>query len=694
MESNGPIIEIRNLSVDYWQRDRWTSVIEELYLHVNPAETLGLVGESGCGKSTTANAFLGYRPRGARYRTGSAMFGGQDLLALSEAELQRVRGGKITLVPQNPTTALSPGMRVGKQIVEVLREHRYVSSNKEARQRTFDLFQLVSLPDPELIFQRYPHQLSGGQQQRVIIAMALACDPQLIVLDEPTTGLDVTTQAQILDLLMDLQSQIGMAMLYVTHNLGVVAQITTRIGVMYAGQMVEVAPRRQIFQEPLHPYTQGLIASVPRISAPAQMRSLLLEGLLKRDELPPGCPFAPRCAYVQERCFEDKQPLIDIGADHSLACWRWQDIPAFAERLSQTKSAVFQKSEFEKLSTEEALLDVDDLEAGYYPDRRTLFAQQNPKIVVDGITFDIQPGETLALVGESGSGKTTIARALNGLLPHVSGRLQFDGQYDLNVPVDKRSRELLRSMQLVFQHPDASLNPRHRNSRIIGRPLQMFFDLSGQDLRQRVESLLQDVRLDKTYYDHFPDELSGGERQRIAIARALAAEPKILLCDEILSALDVSVQASVIELMVDLQAKRGIAYLFISHDLAVVRSLAHRVGVLYWGALCEIGNVEEVFTPPFHPYTYLLLSAVPEADPDQVMPDSRKDIGLLTEATRTACPFAPRCPWQIQPTCDEVEPPWQSSSDTHRLRCHIPLDELAEHDIWVDRFGRAEAWLK
>jgi len=249
-------------------------------------------------------------------------------------------------------------------------------------------------------------------------------------------------------------------------------------------------------------------------------------------------------------------------------------------------------------------------------------------------------------------------------------------------------------MQLVFQHPDASLNPRHRISQIIGRPLQMFFDLSGQDLRERVESLLQDVRLDRTYYDHFPDELSGGERQRIAIARALAAEPKILLCDEILSALDVSVQANVIELMVDLQAKRGIAYLFISHDLAVVRSLAHRVGVLYWGALCEIGNVEEVFRPPFHPYTYLLLSAVPEADPDQVMPDSRKDIGLLTEATKTACPFAPRCPWQIQPTCSEVEPPWQSRSDTHRLRCHIPLQELREHDIWAERFGRPEAGSK
>jgi peptide/nickel transport system ATP-binding protein len=270
----------------------------------------------------------------------------------------------------------------------------------------------------------------------------------------------------------------------------------------------------------------------------------------------------------------------------------------------------------------------------------------------------------------------------------MTGNVRFDDKYDLTIPVNKRTCDLLREMQLVFQNPDASLNPRQRVSQIIGRPLQMFFDLSGVALRERIESLLEDVRLDGKYYDRYPDELSGGERQRVAIARALAADPKLMLCDEVLSALDVSVQANILELLLDLQTKRDIAFLFISHDLAVVRSLAHRVGVLYWGSLCEIGTTEEVFTPPFHPYTYLLLSAVPEADPDQVMPEARKDIGLVVSEEKTSCPFALRCPWKMETYCDETTPPWQRLSRTHMVRCHIPVEELRQHDVWADRFGR------
>ncbi len=689
MEQNGPLIEIRDLTVEYWQGDRWNPVVENLSLHINPAETLGLVGESGCGKSTTANALLGYRPRSARYRSGHVFFGGQDLLRLSDSALQRIRGRQISFVPQNPTTALSPGIHVGDQIVEALMVHHYSKTAHEARERALDLLTRVGLPNASTIFKRYPHQLSGGQQQRVIIAMALACDPQLIVLDEPTTGLDVTTQAQILDLLMDLQSSYGLAMLYVTHNLGVVAQICTRIGVMYAGQIVEVAPRNVIFKQPLHPYTQGLIASVPRITAPAQLRSLLLRGLLKRDELPAGCPFAPRCGFAQEVCFTQSQHLVEVGRDHAVACWRWQEIPSLAQRLAETQSVAFRQCERPSCQPDEVLLKVENLGAAYTVQQRHLFARPIPRLIVDGVSFDIRPGETFALVGESGSGKSTIARALNGFIPYVTGNLRFDGQYDLTIPVDKRTRNLLRELQLVFQNPDASLNPRQRISQIIGRPLQMFFGLSGAALRRRVEELLEDVRLDRRYYDRFPDELSGGERQRVAIARALAAEPKLMLCDEVLSALDVSVQANIIELLAELQAKRNVAYLFISHDLAVVRSLAHRVGVLYWGALCEVGTTEEVFSPPFHPYTYLLLSAVPEADPDQVMPEARKDIGLIISEDKPACPFALRCPWKSASHCNDEPPPWQTLSRTHMLRCHIPVEELRQHDVWTDRFKRA-----
>ena len=337
--SNQPLIEIRNLNVDYWQQGKWTNVVRGLDLQINPAETFGLVGESGCGKSTTANCLLGFQPSGSRYRESSVWFEGKDLLKLPNAELQRLRGNKISLVPQNPTSALNPAMRVGQQLVETLRAHRYCATSEEARERTLSLFKLVWLPDPDKIFKKYPHQLSGGQQQRVIIAMALACNPKLIILDEPTTGLDVTTQAQVLDLLTDLRSRLGMAMFYVTHNLGVVAQICSRIGVMYAGRLVEIAPKRELFQSPSHPYTQGLIASVPRVTAPSRKQTLLLRGLLQRDVLPPGCQFAPRCEFALPRCFEEPQALADVGPDHSVACWRVKDIPVFSRRLAESVKA-------------------------------------------------------------------------------------------------------------------------------------------------------------------------------------------------------------------------------------------------------------------------------------------------------------------------------------------------------------------
>lgn len=679
------LIEIRNLDVEYWQQVGWRLIIEDLSLFVDPAETFGLVGESGCGKSTTVNAMMGFRPRGARYRRGSVRFNGQDLLRLPEAKLQKLRGASISLVPQDPTTALSPGMRVGRQIVETLKVHQCSESNEEAYERVMQLFRQVSLPTPEKTFKRFSHQLSGGQQQRVIIAMALACDPKLILLDEPTTGLDVTTQAQILDLLVDLRSKFGLAMFYVTHNLGVVAQICNRIGVMYAGRLVEVAPRHEIFLTPKHPYTQGLIVSVPRISTPTREHTPLLKGLLRWDELPPGCPFAPRCDFAVERCLQEKQELTPIGPDHWVSCWRWEEIPTHHERVAARKQQVNAAVREAQVKDEEPILVAEDLEAAYGKERIGFFKQSQRPIVED-ISFSIRPGETFAMVGESGSGKTTVARAVSGLMPFVTGELTFEREYDLTVPVNQRRREVLRSVQLVFQHPDASLNPRQRVSQIIGRPLNKFFGLSGKRLRRQVDELLEDVRLDASYYNRFPDELSGGERQRVAIARALAAEPKLLLCDEILSALDVSVQANILELLKELQVKRGLAFLFISHDLAVVRSLAHRVAVMYWGRLCEVGPVEEVFSPPYHPYTYLLLSSVPEADPNQVMPPARKDIGLLTDEVKTACPFAPRCPWKVGSICEEVVPPWRFSSGTHSLRCHIPLEELQEHDVWKDRF--------
>ena len=680
MVNRMPLMEVRELVVDYWQQSRWVTVVEGLYLDVRRRETFGLVGESGCGKSTTANVMLGYRPGGSRYRKGSVTFEGKDLLTLHTAELRRLVGSQISLVTQNPATALSPGMQVGKQIAEAVLVHRYCSSEAEARKRTLDLIGLVSLASPSKVYGKYPHQLSGGQQQRIQIAMALACDPRLVVLDEPTTGLDVTTQAQVLDLLIDLRAQYGLSMFYITHNLGVVAQICDRIGVMYAGQLVEVAPRHELFSQPRHPYTHGLIASVPQMSAPSRKQGLLLRGLLRRDELPSGCPFAPRCEFAMERCYQEHQELVQLDEHHQVACWRVNEIPTFQERVATSKSTTSRATVLAIIPDEKPLLEVKDLQAGYVVRGSLLDPRRKFLSVVQNIGITIRSGETFALVGESGSGKTTIARALAGLLPFVSGEVRFDYNYDLRLPVGKRSRELLRLIQFIFQNPDASLNPRQRIFQIIGRPLRIFFNLSGKELRTRTEKLLDDVRLEARYAQRYPDELSGGERQRIALARALAADPKLILCDEILSALDVSVQANVLELMIDLQARTNIAYLFITHDLAVVRSMAHQVGVMYRGNLCESGRVEEVFNPPFHPYTYLLISAVPEADPNQVMPSMRLDQGVLLDDRKTACPYASRCPWKLGSICDEQEPPWQATSESHHVRCHIPVDDLRERE--------------
>jgi len=678
-----PLIEIQNLDVEYWQQNLWVTVVEGLNLKVIQGETFGLVGESGCGKSTTANAMMGYQPAGCSYRHGQVLFNEKNLLKLEKKQISKLVGAEISLVPQNPTTALSPGMRIGRQITETLLVHSYCKNQKDARQRALDLISMVSLPSAGTIFQKYPHQLSGGQQQRVLIAMALSCDPKLVILDEPTTGLDVTTQAQILDLLSGLRDQYGLSMFYITHNLGVVAQICDRIGVMYAGRLVEVAPRHTLFVNPKHPYTQGLIASVPRISAPSRTQTLLLQGLLNRNELPPGCPFAPRCEFALEQCFLEKQSLQSTDEFQQVSCWRVNDIPSFDERSTSRANPVY-KNESIRKPEGMPFLTVKDLSGGYFVHKSLMDPRRSYLPIVESINFDVRSGETFALVGESGSGKTTIARALSGLLPKVTGDIKFDAKFDLTIPMNRRDRECLRLIQFVFQNPDASMNPRQPISQIISRPLEMFFKLSASERRSRVEALLESVRLEKSYYRRYPDELSGGERQRIAIARALAAEPKLILCDEILSALDVSVQANVIELLLALQDERKLAFIFISHDLAVVRSLAHSVGVLYWGSLCETGEVEEVFSPPYHPYTYLLISAVPEADPNQARPSMRLDQGLLRDQTKHACPYATRCPWKAGPVCESTIPPWRKVSATHQIHCHLSLEELEdrEQELW------------
>jgi peptide/nickel transport system ATP-binding protein len=670
-----PLVRAEGVSVAYRQGDGWLAVLHSVSFAIAPGETFGLVGESGCGKSTMAYQLLGYRHPSSKIVGGRLLYRGEDLLRLGRGALDRLRGNRISLVPQNPTTALSPGMRVGEQVMEVLLGHRASPDRGAAAARAAELFGLVGLPEPSRVGHRYPHQLSGGQQQRVAIAMALACRPDLLVLDEPTTGLDVTTQKQIIDLLRELRGRLGMAMLYVTHDLGVLAEIADRVGVMYAGHMVEIAPAATLFTQPLHPYTRGLIASRPQLDDSARLPARALRGLLRRQELPPGCPFAPRCDHAEPSCAASRQVLDPVAPGHDVACQRWRALAAPAlvapsEREGRAASAA-----------ERPLLRLEQLAIGYGGQGGWLgLGQAAPVTVVSGLELAIARGETLALVGESGSGKSTIARAISGLLAPLAGRILFQDQ-KLAGRVAGRTPEQRRQIQYVFQNPDASLNPRMRVGAILARPLQVFGRRDGAALKQRIAAALDDVRLDAGYAARYPDQLSGGERQRVAIARALIADPLLLLCDEVLSALDVSVQANVIELLQRLRREHHLAMLFISHDLAVVRSLADRVGVLFRGQLVELGSADAIFRPPFHPYTYTLLLAVPgltlhaPAEPAPAAPGPGAPAGR-------GCVFSGRCPWKLGPVCDAEPPPWQPAGAELAIRCHIPPAELAAHAGW------------
>ena len=664
------LVEVHDLTLSYRSGSSLARVLHGVTFHIDRGEVLGLVGESGCGKSTVGLALLGYCFNSAVIERGRVLFHGQDLLTLGRAGLDRLRGDRIGFVPQNPTTALNPSMRVGLQICEALILHGRNRHMADAGRRAAELFDLVGLPRPGEILKRYPHELSGGQQQRVCIALAIACDPVLIVLDEPTTGLDVTTQEQIIALLVDLRARLGTSMLYVTHDLGLLAQIADRIGVMYAGNLVEVAPSRTLFAGPRHPYTQGLIGSLPRIDDPEGTALRPLRGLLLRQELPPGCPFSPRCDHAVAGCAQHRQGLEPVATGHEVACQRWRELG----KQPPGRSAAGKRAK--RPAGAAPLLCIDGLSIAYGVGRGLLgrFFPRRQLVVVNDLSLEIGRGETFALVGESGSGKSTVARAISGLLPPISGTISLDGA-TLALSVKARSSDQRRAIQYIFQNPDASLNPRAKVGTILGRPLRMFGGSARGKTGEAIAAALADVRLEGTYQHRYPDELSGGERQRVAIARALIAGPVLLLCDEILSALDVSVQANIIELLRKLRSERDVAMLFISHDLSVVRTLADRVGVLFGGVLLESGPVEEIFRPPYHPYTLSLLEAVPHIETER----RRKGPGPAVAGESTAgarCVYAGRCRWQLGEKCVKEPPPWQRSGKGLAIRCHIPIDEL------------------
>ena len=656
------VIEVKDLTVSYRQGAGWQRIVDAVNFEVARGEVFGLVGESGCGKSTVALQLLGYRSPAMRTDRGSIMLNGKDVLSLGRKALDRVRGEEISFVPQNPTTALNPGIRVGDQIDEMLAAHGKSGATARSK-RSAELFGLVGLPRNEEFLQRFPHQLSGGQQQRVCIAMALACDPPFVVLDEPTTGLDVTTQEQIVELLIDLRSRLGMSMLYVTHDLGLLSQLADRIGVMYAGRMVEIAPTGELFAAPRHPYTRGLIAAIPRLSEETGPPAAPLRGLLRRQLLPKGCPFAPRCDFAQVRCFDEPQVLAPCGERRLAACWRLDEI---VPKVSET--AVI-RPPLNGIVTN--LLDVKGVTI-FYGSGRGRFAALND------VTLNVGQGETVALVGESGSGKSTFARAIAGLVAPQSGKISLGGT-ELPGAIKQRSADQRRLSQFVFQNPDASLNPRATVGTTLVRPFKFFFPDRAGEAEKQLLAALGDVRLDASYASRYPDQLSGGERQRVAIARALIANPQLLLCDEILSALDVSVQASILALLKKLKLERGIAMLFISHDLAVVRMLADRVYVLFRGEVMEHGTRDQVFAAPFHPYTHSLLEAVPAP----LKPRHKTTLRhIVVPESSKGCVYAGRCAWQIGEICQTQSPPVRQTPQGLAIRCHHGLDELQARATW------------
>jgi peptide/nickel transport system ATP-binding protein len=572
-------------------------IVPGLDLSIVRGEAFALVGESGSGKTSTALALMGFARPGTRIESGQVLLGGVDLFGLSPSELRRLRGGRVSFVPQNPAASLNPSMRIDGQLRDMLEEH---GEGAEADERITELLRRVSLPDDRAFRRRYPHQLSGGQQQRVLIAMALACRPELVVLDEPTTGLDVTTQAQVLDLIRELSQTHEMSLVYVTHDLAVVAGIADRVGVMYGGALVEVGPKDEIFGAARHPYTRKLLEAVPRLEGERRVLVGIPGSAPGPGEYGPGCTFTARCPYRQPRC-DEPQAESEVGPGHLVRCVRWREL---APRLDISAGELLASA-----PRAEPLLSVTDLTAVY--------RQRGGDVVaLDSVSLGLMRGETLAVVGESGSGKSTLARCVAGLHARWTGRIEFDGK-QVAPRAPQRPRELRRRIQIVFQNPDRSLNPQHTVETILARPCRQLLDMSARDAQRRVHELLEQVRLPARYAVRYPLELSGGERQRVAVARALAARPDLVICDEVTSALDVSVQASLLELLNQLRGEHSLALLFISHDLAVVRAIADRIVVLRSGSVREDREAEELLSTPSDSYTRDLLAAAPRLpEPD------------------------------------------------------------------------------
>ncbi len=710
-----PALEVTDLTTEIQLSRSVVHAVGNVDLRIERGETVGLVGESGSGKSILGLSVLGLLPNGGHVTGGSIRADGRELVGLPDPELRHIRGNDVSMIFQDSQSSLNPTKTIGEQIMEPIRIHRG-ASKADARERALEVLQLVRLPRPSERMNDYAHQLSGGLRQRVMIAIALACEPKVLLADEPTTALDVTIQAQILALLDDLRDRLGMATLLVTHDMGVVAGRTSRVNVMYAGRIVETASTERLFSSMRHPYTQALLASIPRLESDPTKALISIPGIPPDlTNPPPGCRFAPRCPFADDQCRAEEPPLAGADPTHLFACWHPVEGPIrvaptmiapspIGEDAAPTGEPAASTGVWAASTAEDAastgvvsahtgvvsapvaaptgaaqpLLQIDNV-VREYPVRAGWLQRQIDSIkAVSGVTLHVSEGETLGLVGESGCGKTTLGKLIVGVEKPDSGRILLAGE-DIFAFSAEKLRRARKDLQMMFQDPYASLNPRMRVNAILKEPLVIQEVGSRQDQDQKVRQMLDEVGLPLGALERYPHEFSGGQRQRIALARAVMLEPKVMVADEPVSALDVSIRSQVLNLMKRLAREHNMASVVISHDLAVVKYLADRIGVMYLGKLVELGSGDDIYRRAAHPYTEALIRTIPVPDPRAER--AKDDVGIKGEIPSprdppSGCRFRTRCP-RAQSLCAEQEPELRSFGGGHVAACHFPLQDPA-----------------
>ena len=675
---NTPLLQIKDLHTDIEIRNGVVRALSGVDLHVNPGETLGIVGESGSGKTMTALSLMGLLPQGGKVSSGSIILDGQDLTKMPLHLKRKMRGTKVGMIFQDPLTSLNPTMKIGLQVCEPLRVHEKLSK-REALARAVEILKRVGMPRPEVVINNYPHQLSGGMRQRVMIAMALVCKPRILIADEPTTALDVTTQMQILDLIDELRDEYKMGVILITHDLGVVAGHTDRVAVMYAGRIVETAPTKTLFTEPKHRYTSSLMAALPERALAAGTKLFSIPGAPPSlTNLPKGCRFAARCLWATDEC-RAGYPDLSGDENHTFSCFHpvqeGDESPAVLQAMMDSGKAEDAVDATGQIS-HEVLLDVKEASRVYESAGSGFFKRDKGVVsAVDRVSITVNKGETYGLVGESGCGKSTVGRLIAGLERPSGGAIELDGR-DLAKLKGRDAVRIHRDVQMMFQDSYAAMDPRMRIDQILAEPMSIQKTGNARQIAERIMEILEQVGLTEEILDRYPHEFSGGQLQRIGFARSLTLAPDLIVADEPVSALDVSVQAQVLNLMKDLQQELGLSYLFISHDLAVVQYMADRIGVMYLGRIVEEGPASEVVKNPKHPYTKALIDSIPVPDPEFQHDESAiKLTGEPPSAVNPpkGCRFRPRCPFAGE-EC-KVQP--MLTDETHRVACHHPLLTLS-----------------